>query len=153
MEEMLTTIRKAREEDWRKIYELYASLDEEDLYLRFFHFYRMSEEEAKELAKGKDHVTFLAEVDGKVVGEATLYNNGEFSLVVDRGYRGRGIGTLLVRRIIEEARAMGIKSVKFYTLSENYPMVALAKKLGFFLSFNEDEVKGELKLKVLCVNS
>ncbi len=152
MQELAVTIRKAREEDWKGIYELYNSLDEEDLYLRFFHLYRMSEEDARRLAEGRDHVTFVAEANGEVVGEATLYNDGEFSLVVRKEFRKRGVGTLLVKRIIDEARALGMGHVKFYTLAENYPMIALAKKLGFSIASDGEEVKGELKLEVVCVN-
>lgn len=66
-------IRKAVKEDWEKIYQLYNSLSDEDLYLRFFHLYRITEEDAKRIASNEDHVTFLAEVDGKVVGEASFF--------------------------------------------------------------------------------
>jgi|GEM_PF-6376689 len=31
-------------DDWRKFYELYSRLSDDDLYLRFLHYYRPSEE-------------------------------------------------------------------------------------------------------------
>ncbi|ADB88408.1 GNAT family N-acetyltransferase [Saccharolobus islandicus] len=145
-------IRKAVKEDWEKIYQLYNSLNDEDLYLRFFHLYRITEEDAKRIASNEDHVTFLAEVDGKVVGEASLHKDGEFSLVVDRNYRALGIGTLLVKTLIEEAKKCGLSAIKFYTLPENTPMIKIGRKLGFKLRFYEDEVYGEMKLMEKEVN-
>ncbi|AAK42924.1 GNAT family N-acetyltransferase [Saccharolobus solfataricus] len=139
-------IRKATKEDWEKIYQLYNSLSDEDLYLRFFHLYRITEEDAKKIASNEDHVTFLAEVDGKVVGEASLHKDGEFSLVVHRNYRTLGIGTLLVKTLIEEAKKSGLSTVKFYTLPENTPMIKIGRKLGFKMRFYEDEVYGEMRL-------
>ena len=72
--------------------------------------------------------------------------DGEFSLVVDRKYRGLGIGTLLIKKLIEEAKKIGLKLIKFYTLPENVPMIKIGRKLGFKLRFSEDEVYGEIKL-------
>ncbi len=139
-------LRKATESDWRKIYELYNSLSDEDLYLRFFHLYRITEDDAKRIASGEDHVTYLAEVGGKIVGEATLHKDGEFSLVVNPKYRGLGIGTILVEKLIEEAKKLNLRIIKFYTLPENTPMIKIGRKLGFKMSFQEDEVYGEMRL-------
>lgn len=139
-------LRRANKDDWEKIYKLYNSLSDEDLYLRFFHLYRISEEDAKKIASGDDHITYLAELDGEIIGEATLHMDGEFSLVVDRKYRGLGIGTLLIKKLIEEAKKIGLKVIKFYTLPENVPMIKIGRKLGFKLRFSEDEVYGEIKL-------
>lgn len=140
-------LRKADKDDWEKIYKLYNSLSDEDLYLRFFHLYRITEEDAKKIASGGDHITYLAEVDGKVVGEATLHMDGEFALVVDREYRNLGIGTMLVKQLIEEAKKLGLKVIKFYTLPENTPMIKIGKKLGFKIRVDEDEVYAEMNLR------
>ncbi|WP_338598317.1 GNAT family N-acetyltransferase [Sulfolobus tengchongensis] len=139
-------IRKATKEDWEKIYKLYNSLSDEDLYLRFFHLYRITEDDAKRIASNEDHVTYLAEIDGNVIGEASLHKDGEFSLVVNRNYRNLGVGTLLVKKLIEEAREMKLSVIKFYTLPENIPMIKIGRKLGFKLRFHEDEVYGEMRL-------
>jgi ribosomal protein S18 acetylase RimI-like enzyme len=140
------TLRKARIEDWNKIYELYCRLSDDDLYLRYFHLYRPTVEDAKKLTSEEDHVTVLVEYDGKVIGEGTLYNDGEFSLVVDPKFRKYGIGSTIVKSLIEEGMKMGLKKIKFYTLSENTAMIKLGRKLGFKLTNEEDEVYGELVL-------
>lgn len=107
---------------------------------------KATEEDARKIASNEDHITYLVEVNGKVVGEASPYKYGEFSLVVDRNYRNCGIRTLLVKTLVEEARKMGPSIIKFYTLPENTPMIKIGRKVGFKLRFHEDEVYGEMKL-------
>ncbi|ARM74747.1 GNAT family N-acetyltransferase [Acidianus manzaensis] len=136
-------IREAKDEDWREIYSLYTRLSDDDLYLRYFHFYRPSENEIKKLVSLKDHVTVIAE-DDKIVGEGSIYEDGEFSLVVDPQYRRNGIGALIVKELIKKAKELGLSKVRFYTLPENIAMINLGKKLGFKLRIDEDEVYGEL---------
>jgi len=142
-------------DDWRKVYELYSRLSNEDLYLRFFHYYRPSEEEVRKLVTEQgDHITIIAEdEEGKVIAEGTIYDDGEFSLVVDPNFRMRGIGTAMVEKLIELGKEMGLKKIRFYTLPENIPMIKIGKKLGFKLTFTSDEVYGEKPLIVESVTS
>lgn len=144
-------IRKAEKDDWKKVYELYSRLSNEDLYLRFFHYYRPSEEEVRKLVtEQRDHVTIIAvDEEGKVIGEGTIYDNGEFSLVVDPSYRKRGIGTSIVEKLIEIGKETGLKKIRFYTLPDNIPMIRIGKKLGFKLTFTIDEVYGEKLLTIV----
>lgn len=140
------TIRDASESDWQKIYELYNSLSPEDLYMRFFCFHKFSEEEAKRLVTSKDHITIVVEFNGKIIGEGSLYNTGEFSLVVSPEFRGYGIGTKIVKTLIEKAKEMGLKRILFYTLRDNVPMIKIGKKLGFKFVDEEGELLGYLDL-------
>ncbi|TRM73912.1 GNAT family N-acetyltransferase, partial [Sulfolobus sp. A20-N-F8] len=39
-----------------------------------------------------------------------------------------------------------LRIIKFYTLPENTPMRKIGRKLGFKMSFLEDEVYGEMRL-------
>jgi len=144
--ELQVNYRKAEEKDWEKILELYNSLSSEDLYLRFFSYHRLTLEEAKKIVSGGDHYTIVAESEGKIIGEGTLYNDGEFALVVHPNYRRMGIGTEIVRKLIEKAKEEKLCGVKFYTLPDNYPMIRIGKKLGFTISEDVDEVFGYLKL-------
>ncbi|BFH72490.1 GNAT family N-acetyltransferase [Sulfurisphaera javensis] len=138
--------RKAKQDDWKGILELYNSLSDDDLYLRFFTFHKLTEEEAKKIADTREHYTVIAEINGKIIGEASIYFDGEFAVVVHPDYRKLGIGTELVKRLIEFAKKTGIKKVKFYTLPENYPMIKIGKKLGFKIIEREDEVYAYLDL-------
>lgn len=146
------TLRRAKEEDWNKIYELYSTLSDDDLYLRYFHLYRPTMDDVKKLTNEKDHVTILAEYNGKIIGEGTIYSDGEFSLVVDPKFRRYGIGSMIVESLIDEGKRIGLKKIKFFTLSENIPMMKLGKKLGFKLTTDEDEVYGELALAIESKN-
>lgn len=55
----------------------------------------------------------------------------EVSLYVDRNFRGRGIGTQLMRKTIEEAPKAGFWSLYTAILSVNKASIALHKKCGF----------------------
>jgi RimJ/RimL family protein N-acetyltransferase len=139
-------IRKANFSDVEGIYNLYNSLSPDDLYMRFFSFKRLSEQDIVNLTKSSK-VTLIAVIDSEIVGEISLYDDGEFSLVVKPEHRRKGIGTLLVKSIIEEAKKLGMTKVKFYTLPDNIPMIKIGKKLGFTLRFSSDEVFGILSLQ------
>ncbi|MFP3398986.1 GNAT family N-acetyltransferase [Acidianus sp.] len=139
-------IRKANFSDVEGIYNLYNSLSPDDLYMRFFSIKRLSEQDVVNLTKSSK-VTLIAVIDSEIVGEISLYDDGEFSLVVKPEHRRKGIGTLLVKSIIEEAKKLGMTKVKFYTLPDNIPMIKIGKKLGFTLRFSSDEVFGILSLQ------
>jgi amino-acid N-acetyltransferase len=73
----------------------------------------------------------IGEVDRKVVacGALEIFTEdlGEVrSLVVDDAYKGRGLGRLLVERIVEEARALGLRRIMALTY-----VPAFFHKLGF----------------------
>jgi RimJ/RimL family protein N-acetyltransferase len=55
----------------------------------------------------------------------------DFALVIGDAWQGRGLGELLLRRLLHAALADGIEVVGGITLSSNGPMLALAMKLGF----------------------
>ncbi|MEW9491366.1 MAG: GNAT family N-acetyltransferase, partial [Candidatus Aramenus sulfurataquae] len=99
-------ISKATPEDVEEVHKLYNSLSPDDLYMRFFSFRKVSREEVKELILKRVLVMLIARQDGEVVGEISLYEDGEFSLVVSPAYRRNGIGTKLVESIIEEAKRL-----------------------------------------------
>jgi len=59
---------------------------------------------------------YVAEVDGVVVGCGALHVLWEDlaevrTLAVDKEYRGRGIGDLLLRRLLQQARHLGVARV------------------------------------------
>lgn len=74
---------------------------------------------------------FVAEVNGQVAGcgalEIFTESLGEVrSLVVDDAWKGQGFGRLLVQRIIEEGRAIGLKRLMALTY-----VAPFFHKLGF----------------------
>lgn len=74
---------------------------------------------------------FVVEVNGRVAGcgalEIFTESLGEVrSLVVDDAWKGQGFGRMLVQRIIEEARAIGLKRLMALTY-----VAPFFHKLGF----------------------
>ncbi len=74
---------------------------------------------------------FVIEIDGKVVacGALEIFTEdlGEVrSLVVDEAYERRGLGRMMVERVIQEARTIGLKRLMALTY-----VPAFFHKLGF----------------------
>jgi acetyltransferase len=68
-------------------------------------------------------------------------------LVSDR-FQGRGLGTELVRRLIEVSRAEKIRRVIADILTDNRAMQRICQRLGFRLrhSAEEDVIKAEVEV-------
>jgi acetyltransferase len=70
----------------------------------------------------------------------------EFAIVIQRDYARRGLGRFLMERIIEHCRAAGMREIVGLVLPENKAMLALAEKLGFRRSRDEELVRVSLDL-------
>jgi len=57
--------------------------------------------------------------------------NAEFAIVLSDDWQGRGLGTKLLSKLLETARAAGVGCLQGSTLTENTAMIQLARKLGF----------------------
>ena len=87
------------------------------------------------------NLTFFAEIDGKLVGmagagwsrKAKLCHVAEvYGVYVSPRMRGRGIASLLIRRLLEELRSLGqIEKVSLTVNRESIAAVRLYEKLGF----------------------
>lgn len=84
-------------------------------------------------------VMFVAEEDGEIVGNvgfvggklAELAHAGEFGISMAAGYRGRGIGTRLIRALEEWAPARGITRIEVHAFSTNPGGLRLYERLGY----------------------
>jgi GNAT superfamily N-acetyltransferase len=63
----------------------------------------------------------------------------ECAVVVDDEWQNKGLGTLLMRRLIEVARARGIRVMRSIDLTENLRMADLAQDLGFARRVDPDD--------------
>lgn len=90
------------------------------------------------LNKGWHHL--VAEVDGKVVGYIEFRNgslrriahSGSLSIYLDRAFRGTGIGSMLMERLLAWAEANPIiEKVTLAVFSTNERAIALYTKFGF----------------------
>jgi L-amino acid N-acyltransferase YncA len=82
----------------------------------------------------------VAIMDDKVVGWAALSNVsdrcvyagvGEVSVYVDPAYGGKGIGTELMKRLIEESELSNIWTLQAGIFPENTASIKLHQKMGF----------------------
>jgi GNAT superfamily N-acetyltransferase len=127
--------------------DLYRSLSDDDLEFRFMTSHHLSEEEARAIAESNQRTTLVATKGESLVGEATLEEDGEVSIVVDKEYRQEGVGTMLLKALISEARNRGLKNVKFYCLPSNIHMIWLGSLLGFGL-LEQHETEDEYVLNL-----
>jgi acetyltransferase len=84
-------------------------------------------------------MAFIAidEVDGKMLGVARLHcqgndpGAGEYAVIVRSDCKGRGLGRLLMQRIVEWAKAARIETIFGLVLADNAEMLKLCEQLGF----------------------
>ena len=93
-----------------------------------------------------------AEGKREIVGVARLSRNqdpaeAEFALVISDNYQNRGLGTQMLQRLLDVARAEKIRSVKGHIMSENLEMRRVCEKVGFNCERMMDEplVKAEIR--------
>ncbi len=67
----------------------------------------------------------------EVSKRSRLRHRGNLSLAVARTYEGRGIGSLLVKILIEEAQKMGYEQVELTVAAQNKVAVHIYEKHGF----------------------
>ena len=86
------------------------------------------------------HPVLVAEADGRVVGWASLssWSNRcayettvEISTYIDEGWRGKGLGPMLSRAVLEAGAAAGVHSVLSRICTENEASLGMARSLGF----------------------
>ena len=77
----------------------------------------------------------VAVADGQVVAmihtNVTRYGVGEFGMLVDREWRGRGVGSALIQATIDWAREQGLHKLSLEVFVHNTAAIALYRKCGF----------------------
>jgi acetyltransferase len=85
-------------------------------------------------------VATVPAVDGiDIVGSAIAVlgsdrTSCEFAITVAAPFGGVGLATALMTALIDEARHRGLKEMEGFVLTENQPMLRLAKRLGFSIA-------------------
>jgi RimJ/RimL family protein N-acetyltransferase len=79
--------------------------------------------------------SIVAVAGGRVVGllhvEASRHGFGEIGMAVDRGWRGRGVGSALVQAAIDWARGAGLHKLCLEVFPHNAAGIALYRRAGF----------------------
>lgn len=86
------------------------------------------------------HPVIVAEADGATVGWASLnrfnprpaYDHvADFSVYVERSWRGKGVGTALLEQLMARAHALGYHKMVLAALALNEAGIALYSRAGF----------------------
>jgi acetyltransferase len=88
--------------------------------------------------------------DARYVASEDRPDAAELAVAVADGYRGRGLGALLVRALIDAARRAGVALLEGDVLATNQAMLALLVRLGFRIRKALDDarlVRAELLLR------
>ena len=84
-------------------------------------------------------MAFIAidETDGKMLGVVRLHRSegqpqiAEYAVIVRSDFKGRGLGRLLMQRLIQWSKTAGIKTITGLVLADNDEMLKLCAELGF----------------------
>lgn len=91
-------------------------------------------------ARGPRHPVLVAELDGRVVGWGSLnqFNPrkaydfvADFSVYVERAWRGKGVGSALLRALIARAKQLGYHKLVLSAFPWNAAGMALYQRYGF----------------------
>ncbi|WP_028321507.1 bifunctional acetyl-CoA hydrolase/transferase family protein/GNAT family N-acetyltransferase [Desulfatiglans anilini] len=136
-------IRPTKPSDERLIQEHFYNMDKEDLVFRFMHekplFPRRDVAEMYHIDYIKN-LTLLA-VTGEMGFETVIAiggsffhparNEAEVAFSVLKDWQGKGIGTILIRKLAEAARESGIAGLSAYTMPQNQKMIKLFHSLPY----------------------
>ena len=159
-------VRPIRPEDEPLMVRFHETLSEQSVYMRYFHMMKLDQRTAherltricfidydREMALVAEH-TDPETGEREIMGVARLSRNGaapaeaEFSVLVSDRFQRRGVGTLLVERLLEVGRAEDLRRITAEILLDNRPMQRISKRLGFRLHRDMEDmvVKAELDL-------
>jgi acetyltransferase len=142
-------IRPIRPEDEPLMVKFHEKLSERSVYLRYFHPLKLSQRVAhdrlmricfidydREMALvtvRKDEAGNQEIIAVGRVSKLHTSNEAEVAVLISDQYQRRGLGTELLRRLLEIARNEGIRRVSANMLAENLEMQAVSTKLGFHM--------------------
>ncbi|MCW5850236.1 MAG: bifunctional acetate--CoA ligase family protein/GNAT family N-acetyltransferase [Anaerolineae bacterium] len=140
-------IRPIRPEDEPQLVQFHGTLSEQSVFMRYAHAVQLSERIAHErLARiaFNDYDRELALVaerqddTGEIVGigrlsKARVGNQAEFIMLISDAFQGKGLGTELLKRLIQVGRDEGLERITAQILADNYGMQRVCENLGFTL--------------------
>jgi acetyltransferase len=146
----VVTIRPIRPEDEPSMVKFHESLSEESVYYRYFSKLKLDQRVAHErltricfndydreialVAERKDAASGQHEIIavGRL-SKARGLNEAEFALLISDRWQGLGLGTELLKRLVQVGRDEKLDRITAFILSENHAMHHLSKRAGFKL--------------------
>jgi len=144
-------IRPIRPEDEPMLVKFHETLSDRSVYFRYFHMIKLSQRIAHERLTRMCFIDYDREMalvaecredkcaEDRILGVGRLTklhgtNEGEFAVVVSDNWQHQGIGTELLKRVIDFARDEKLSRVRADILLDNQDMQRIAKKVGFTLT-------------------
>jgi acetyltransferase len=134
-------VRPIRPEDEPLIHELLRHITTHDLRLRFFAPMKEFTHEFIARLTQLDYARAMAfvafdETTNQMVGVVrihsdSIYETGEYAILLRSDLKGRGLGWALMQLIIEYAKSEGLKAISGDVLKENTVMLQMCRHLGF----------------------
>jgi acetyltransferase len=158
-------IRPIRPEDEPLLVDFHETLSERSVYMRYFHWMKLEQRTEHErltrmcFIDYDRQMAFVAERPDPATGQRQIVAVGrlvkshtaeeaELAVIVSDQFQKRGIGSEIVRQLVDFARAEKLERITATMLLENRPMQKVFEKAGFRLrQAHEDEsVEAELIL-------
>jgi acetyltransferase len=134
-------VRPIRPEDEPLIHDFLHHVTPLDLRLRFFAPMKEFTHEFIARLTQLDYARAMAfvafdEATGDLVGAVrihsdSIYESGEYAILLRSDLKGRGLGWTLMQMIIEYAKSEGLKAISGDVLADNTVMLAMCRSLGF----------------------
>jgi acetyltransferase len=147
-------VRPIRPEDEPLIHDLLQHVTMDDLRLRFFAPMKQFTHEFIARLTQLDYARAMAfvafdEPTNQMVGVVrihsdSIYETGEYAILLRSDLKGRGLGWALMQLIIEYAKSEGLKTISGDVLKENTVMLDMCRHLGF-------EVKADPLEHDICI--
>ncbi|NOJ43053.1 bifunctional acetate--CoA ligase family protein/GNAT family N-acetyltransferase [Bradyrhizobium australiense] len=142
-------VRPIRPEDEPAIHEMLKHVTMQDLRLRFFAPMKEFSHEFIARLTQLDYARAMAfvafdEASNEPVGVVrihsdSIYESGEYAILLRSDLKGRGLGWTLMQMIIEYAKSEGLKAISGDVLTENTVMLAMCRSLGFEVKSDPQE--------------
>jgi acetyltransferase len=143
-------LRPIRPEDEPRMVEFHRTLSEQTVFLRYAGLMQLSTRVAHERLSRicfNDYTRELALVaeraGGEILGVGRLTRlrgtgDAEFAILISDAVQKQGLGTELLRRLVDVGRDWGMRRIVADILSGNRPMQAISRKLGFAILPHEE---------------
>ncbi len=132
--------------DEPRLLAFHETLSERTSRRRFFGFHpHLSSDELRRFTTvdHRDREAFVMTVDDEILAVGRLdrepgTRSAEIAFVVGDRWQNRGAGTLLLTRLVECARSIGVDQLVADTLNENRPMIELLRRSGLVTKTSYD---------------
>jgi len=159
------TIRPIRPEDEPLMVKFHGTLSEESVHFRYFGISKLEQRVAHERLTRicfNDYDREIAIVairqapeteEEEILGVGRLIkvhgvNEAEFAIVISDQLQGQGLGTHLLKLLLDIGCQEGLERIFGHILPDNYPMQRVCRKLGFVVNY--DSFAEDMKAEFTC---